>query len=268
MVTIDPVKCQQCGGCVKDCFIGALSWQEKKIVYHEGACINCGHCLAICPNDAVQMPDYDRKDVKELGDFMHEIDGDTLLGFIQARRTIRKFQEKSVEQEKLLKILEAGRFTASGSNRQPNSYIVVQNDLPQLKEMMLEALVSYGEQVLKTNADRLMKKYALLWKKMQQDYQQQGIDRLLFQAPTAIFIVSDVPRDAALAAGNMELLVYAQGLGMLYSGFCTMAARQEKVKSFLQIPAGKEVEMCLVMGYPAVTYHRTVPRKALDVVFR
>ncbi len=69
-----------------------------------------------------------------------------------------------------------------------------------------------------------------------------------------------------LAAQNMEFVAEAYGLGVLYSGFFTMAANaSRKIKKALQIPKGKKVAMTLVLGYPNISYLRSTPHKELDV---
>ena len=69
-----------------------------------------------------------------------------------------------------------------------------------------------------------------------------------------------------LAAQNMEFAAEANGLGVLYSGYFTMAANaSRKIKKALHIPKGKKAAATLVLGYPNVTYFRAPPREPLDV---
>lgn len=69
-----------------------------------------------------------------------------------------------------------------------------------------------------------------------------------------------------LAAQNMEYVAEANGLGVLYSGFFTMAANHsEKIKKAIRKPRGKRVAMTLVLGYPNVKFLRSAQRKPLDV---
>lgn len=64
----------------------------------------------------------------------------------------------------------------------------------------------------------------------------------------------------------MEFVAEAHGLGVLYSGFFTMAANaSHKIKKTIKVPEGKKAAMTLVLGFPAVNYLRSVQRKALDV---
>ncbi|MFX0046375.1 MAG: nitroreductase family protein [Candidatus Hermodarchaeota archaeon] len=47
---------------------------------------------------------------------------------IKNRRSIRKYLDKKVEDEKVMTILEAGRWAPSAANRQPWHFIVVRNE--------------------------------------------------------------------------------------------------------------------------------------------
>lgn len=42
--------CNNCGICVKECPVGALSLSNEKVVWHWEKCINCDKCIKICPN--------------------------------------------------------------------------------------------------------------------------------------------------------------------------------------------------------------------------
>ena len=66
----------------------------------------------------------------------------------------------------------------------------------------------------------------------------------------------------------MEYVAEANGLGVLFSGYFTMAANTSfKIKKALKIPKGKHAAMTLVLGYPDVRFLRTVQREPLDVKF-
>jgi len=51
---------------------------------------------------------------------------------ILKRRSIRKYLDKPIEKEKIIKILEAAR-TPSGGNRQPWRFIIVKNKERRIK---------------------------------------------------------------------------------------------------------------------------------------
>jgi hypothetical protein len=116
-----------------------------------------------------------------------------------------------------------------------------------------------------------MRSYMERWIQMyESDKEQAGKeDTLFFNAPVVLAIVADSPVDAALAASNIELMTFAQGLGSFYSGFFVRAAQQNsQIKEFMGISESQEVMVCIVLGYPNVTYQRTVPRKQAKINWR
>ena len=52
----------------------------------------------------------------------------TFENLVKERYSVRKFDERPVEKEKLDKILEAGRLAPTGCNYQPQRIVVVQGE--------------------------------------------------------------------------------------------------------------------------------------------
>ncbi len=52
-----------------------------------------------------------------------------MLEEMRSRRSIRKYMDKSVEDEKIIEIIESARIAPSGSNTQPGHFIIVKSDL-------------------------------------------------------------------------------------------------------------------------------------------
>ena len=172
-----------------------------------------------------------------------------------------------------MKIIEAGRFTQTGTNAQNVSYIVVKDNIEQLKEMALENLKIRGEEILENLNPKTVpfKRYAQMWIKMYNEYKENAKlnDKLFFNAPALILVVSDSQINGALASSNMELMTNAQGLGTFFSGFFAMAAQgNEKIRELLGLEGNKEIITCMVIGYPNVKYARTVPRKDASIIWK
>ena len=66
MIFIDEKKCIGCGACVKDCFPQNLILEGGIAVAKVNICLRCGHCIAVCPENAVSMTDYPMEEVQEL----------------------------------------------------------------------------------------------------------------------------------------------------------------------------------------------------------
>ena len=96
----------------------------------------------------------------------------------------------------------------------------------------------------------------------------QGTDFLFRNAPAVLFVGAETPVDAGLAAQNIELMAVSQGLGALYNGFLNYTIHlASELKQWLGLE-DKASYVCMLLGYPAVTYTSTAPRKAADVVWR
>lgn len=272
MMKVNVEKCIGCGQCVKDCFPKDIELVNGKAQINNERCFKCGHCVAVCPKGAVYSEEYNMEDVVEYNKEEFEISSERLLNFIKFRRTIRQFTNKEVEREKLEKIIAAGRFTQTGSNMQDVSYIVVKDDINELKELTFESLKNIGEYMLSnlTPETMLYKRYAEMWIDMYKEHKEnQEKDRLFFNAPAVIVVTADSEVNGALASSNMELMTDALGLGTFFSGFFQRAAQgNEKIMNFLGIKDGKKIATCMVIGYPKVKYFRTVPRKAAEVAWK
>ncbi len=261
MVSIDQTKCVGCGACAKDCVAGNISLQEGK-AQPNGPCMLCGHCVAICPSEAVLIREYDMAEVESIVGDRRAIGIDDFLHAVKSRRSIRDYEAKPVEREKLEAIVQAGRYSATGANRQACRFIVVQDARQTLKDMIWNG-VSEAEQPAPPPAQMLdaLKGFAAM-------RAGGGIDYLFRNAPAVLYVAADSAVDAALAAQNMEMAAVAQGLGVLYNGFLVYATNMNAAaREWLDIK-DKPAQVCMLAGYPRVIYKRTAPRRAADVRWR
>lgn len=249
-IQVDITVCNGCGLCVKDCVDSNISLKDQKAAIRRHDCLMCGHCVAICPQNAVHITGFDDV-VVPIGD-NHTLDSDHLLHCIKSRRSVRHFKPRPVEADKLNQIIQAGRYTPTAKNTQGVRYIVITDNLPRIEA---KALVFIRR--LKKLADLVLK-----------DFRHLTVDdHFLFKkAPAVIAVLSDNPVDAGLAASNMELMAQAQGLGVLYSGFFSVAANYSpKLRRALGLKGRQKVVTTLVLGYPAIQYQRTAPRRQAQV---
>lgn len=266
MFNVNREICIACKLCIKDCPARCIDLVEGKAEIDNSKCIKCCHCLAICPTEAISSDDYNMEEVIPYNQETFEINANQLLNFIKFRRSTRQFRKKEVEIEKLKQIIEAGRFTQTSRNSQDVSYIVVTDQINKLKELTLEGLAHTGQYMLDhlTEETKQFERYARLWIAMYDAYQQDpnSEDRVYFNAPALILVVSPNPTNAALASTNMELMTNALGLGTFYSGFTIRALQNnDKMRQFLGLTEDQQVVSCMVIGYPKIKYLRTVGRK-------
>jgi len=164
------------------------------------------------------------------------------LEVVQARRSLRSYLDKPVEQEKLEYVLETARLAPSWKNLQCWRFIVVKAAAGR------EALAaSMGE----SNPGR----------------------KALMGAPIVIVLCA-IPSesevwegkdfmmlDAGLAMEHLVLAATAQGLGTCWQGLFT----EEKVRVALNVPEDVRVVAMTPLGY-AAEERRPRPRKAMEEI--
>lgn len=135
---------------------------------------------------------------------------------IRTLLAVRSYKDTPVPDDVVRRIVEAGRLTGSGMNRQPWHFIVIRE-----RETLrrLGALASSGSYVA--------------------------------QAPLAIVVATDRSRfavsDASRAIQSMLLAGWADGVGSNWVGFGGL----ESARALLDIPASLDVLAILPFGYPA-----------------
>lgn len=262
LLQMETDRCIACGACVKDCIAANLSLEGGRITQHD-RCFGCGHCVAVCPKEVFCLPEFDMADVEVFDEERFGLDADTALRYIKFRRSVRQFQNKPVEQEKLEKIIQAGRYTETAANMLDVEFTVVAQEMDAFKP-----LVYGGWRIQEEEAQKTGKKLPGQYRRLYTNYVEKGIDRLFFHAPAAIVLAAYDPIDAGLAAANMELLAVAQGLGVLVNGLVTSGIMANpEAQQWLGL--GKKTVLCsLLVGYPAVRYLRTAPRPPAKAAWR
>lgn len=261
MILIDKEACTGCGQCIEDCVGGALTLTEGK-ARAVRPCIQCGHCTAICPAGAVSIPEYDMKDVEEYEEGTFTVKPDALLHLIKFRRSIRKYQDRKIEEKHLSSIIQAGRYTATAKNAQSCSFTVVKDNMDTLKRAVWEYIDELEGRQEPVPGE--LKPYIGFNRRRKEN---PGDDFLFRNAPSVIYIACENPIDAGLAAQNMELMAVSLGMGMLYNGYLARITESNAdLKDWLGLDA--PIRICMLAGYPDIRYRRTAPRKEADIIWK
>jgi len=155
-----------------------------------------------------------------------------ILHLIKSRQSDRKYSNIPVEQEKLNRIIEAGRMAPSACNAQPWKFVIITE--PDLVAKVADAASA-----------------ALL-----------GMNTFVNQAPVQIVIVREKPNltskigasikdkdysliDIGIASENICLQARAEGIGSCMLGWFD----EKKVKKLLGVPKNKRVELIITLGY-------------------
>ena len=143
---------------------------------------------------------------------------------IENRQSIRNYKDKEVEEEKLDRILEAGRKAPSAKNIQPWKFIVTRKN--DLKQKLVKAC---HDQKFMGEADIIL----TIAVNIDQAYKQQGE------------YMSSFAVDGSIAMDHMMLAATAEGLGTCWIG----AFSEEEVKEVLGIPKNYRVVGLTPIGY-------------------
>lgn len=143
---------------------------------------------------------------------------------IRQRHSVRAYQAMPVEDDKLHRVLEAGRLAPSGSNTQPWRFVVVR-DAERRKALCKAA----KDQAFVADAPVVIAVVGMHPEKVM-----------------SCGIPGD-PVNCAIAIDHMTLAAVAEGLGTCWIG----AFDEDKVKELLEIPAKVKVVALMPLGYPA-----------------
>jgi len=150
---------------------------------------------------------------------------------IKKRRSIRKFTDKEIPDEILMKIIDAGRWAPSGRNDQPLEVILVKDKkkLKRLREIYDEArhIGKFFEQ--------------------ETSFMEKGVIMIVIAEREKSWRTFSV----AMSCQNMLLAATALGIGSLAIG---ATHRNKKglgeIRKTYEIPESKEIELFLAFGYP------------------
>ncbi len=161
-----------------------------------------------------------------------------VMDAIRNRRSIRAYEDRPVEEEKLQRVLEAGRLAPSARNLQEWRYVVVRD--PALRAKLVEAA---NGQTFVGQAPVVLVACA------KTDGRRMACGEPCY------------PIDVAISLDHISLKAVEEGLGTCWVG----AFNQAAVKKLLGIPDEIRVVELMPLGYPASTPSAR-PRLTLDEI--
>ena len=161
-----------------------------------------------------------------------------LLKQIQQRYSVRSYQKRPVEKEKLETILQSARLAPSANNKQEWRFIVVQD-----ADTRRQLCVAANNQAFVGEAPVVIVCCSAI-----SDYVMR-CGHLAY------------PIDVAIAMEHMALQAVEEGLGTCWVG----SFYEDQVKTILAIPATARVVELLTLGYPSDTL-RDKNRLALEQI--
>ncbi len=271
LLVINESKCKRDGICVLECPTTIIQFPESpgcpEIVQGgENRCLFCGHCVAVCPHGAlshVRIPAEDSPAIrKELS-----INEEEAVQFLRSRRSIRRYKDKPVEQEKIVRLIEVARYAPTAGNSQLVEWLVL-GDKSRIHKIA-GLTVDWLRRMLRDPDLAAARPYLPLvvaaW--------DAGNDSILRSAP--VVIVASAPRqamngmvDLTLALSYLDLLAPTMQLGTCWAGLLQGALLSSpSVREAVGIPEGHIHHYPMMLGYPEVKYHRLPERKQPRIIF-
>ena len=268
-IIIDKEKCKQDGDCARDCPVGVIKHKPNEfpttISVAEKVCINCGHCVSVCSHGALTQRTMGPDDCPAIRPEW-QLDPEQAEHFLRTRRSIRQFQDKPVEKEKIQKLIEIARFAPNAHNYEPVQWVVFSG-----REQMrtLSALtVDWIRWVAVHNPGRVHDPELLIraCDAGRDLMHRDGLNLILAYAHKDDLTAM---RSCTLALGYLELAAPSFGLGTVWAGFMQVAAEDfPPLQQYLDLPKDHLTNGAVVIGYPNVNYHRLPNRKTPNISWR
>jgi nitroreductase/NAD-dependent dihydropyrimidine dehydrogenase PreA subunit len=250
-------KCTNCRQCIKECPMRLFSLDEtQKQTIFDGSkeCILCGHCIAVCPENAIDFKDMrdDTSNFEENQDPSELISYNTMHQFLRAKRSVRQYQGKKVPTEIIEKVIDSMRYAPTGANMRMLKCLILSDD-EQIK-LLSDSIIN---EIEKGGVDNRLSKL-----------RDEGIDPIFYRAPHVLILYSKNPWDSintSIAMTYGMLSAQTMGLGTCWIGFAqgVLLENSRIREEFTGIKT--YVLGVFTLGYPLVKYYRAPPRPPLEI---
>jgi nitroreductase/NAD-dependent dihydropyrimidine dehydrogenase PreA subunit len=278
-IRIDADRCSGCELCVKVCTKAVLGIPEGESVPQVNAdaiCSVCGHCVAACPNNVIIHEGMDLADIRPVG--APAIAPEEMRMFLASKRSTRGFADRPVERRVLEELIDLARLAPTAKNVQDRGFIVV-TDRETIRAMDKAVVAAYRKLLKILSKPMRLVLGATLPIVRQLDRNAAALHGLIERSEAGKFPVfhdascvvlgygsdaNGLSRDNCVIA-QQYLMLYAQsmGLGSCIIGYAT--TRPKALTPFVQLPAGQAIHTATILGYPDVTFARTVSRDSAKV---
>ncbi|THB63235.1 MAG: 4Fe-4S dicluster domain-containing protein [Desulfovibrio sp.] len=289
-VVIDHEACTGCGLCVKVCKGAPLAMVEGRVEVDQSilfGCIGCGQCAVVCPEGCITVSgrDLDPSDIFDLPPRQERADYPQLLKLLQARRSVRKFADRDVDNELVEQIL-AAVCTAPMGLPPSDTEILVLHGREKVQEFAADVVAVMAKtRWFFSRPMRVMLRP--FWGKAGAEQtesflapalemfvrgREKGEDWLMYDAPLAMYFHTSAYADLydpIVAATYAVLAAESLGLGTCFIGTpAHFIKNNKKLNKKYAIPPGNQHGIAVIFGHPSVHYKRGVTRRLAGVTHR
>jgi len=275
----DEDKCTNCMLCVKDC--ASVVWKNinniPQIVAPDD-CNLCSHCLAVCPNGAIEHGGLDARQIDRIDPDL--IDPTVYETIARGRRSVRHYKDKPVPDELIEKVIHLANHSPTATNSQNLEYLVILDK--KILRNISNTVFGFAAKIFsltKRFPGNLIYKAIKIFQASDMvtryldpmpyylDETKKGRDFILHNAPVLILVHapkkgSFANENSNISAGTIINYAYALGIGTCYIGFLNLSLKySKKLRKLVNLPQGRMVYASIVLGYPAYKHANTAARK-------
>lgn len=288
-VNVDKEKCAKCGACIDIChtylkfsdegFPCALANDDEVNLF---GCIQCGNCMMICPNDAIEIvgEDIDKNHLREIGAIA---DYEALSNLYLKRRSCRKFTPDEVSKEDLERIINSAATAAVSLPPSEVKVLIIQSR--EKVQMLAEEILNGFSRFLKMKPlflfftwlfgkkteYKMFKDFVFPLGKTMIEYREKGEDILFYDAPAVmLFYGTELTdkEDMHIAATQATIAAEALGLGTCIIGSLSAVFEKNfKLRKKYGIEKTDKIGMGFIVGHPVVTFPKGFQRNFKEVKY-
>jgi len=272
VLTIDESKCKKDRICARECPSRIIELENGGYPqipsWAETSCTACGHCVAVCPHGALSHTQVPVGDCTAIDEKL-VIDAQWAEQFLRSRRSIRLYEDRPVEKEKIQKLIEISRYAPTAVNSQSVQWLVVTD-----KALLKETARITAEWFRKFLNDEPRVAAAAPHLVLTVKNWDSGHDSVLRGAP--VLVVASAPKEASngmvdltLALCYMTLMAPTMGLGSCWAGLVQRSLLTvPSLKEMLGVPAAHPHHYPVMLGYTKAKYYRLPERKPPKITFK
>jgi ferredoxin len=291
-ISINNELCNGCGLCVQVCSDNSLMMLEGKA--HENpnphfGCIACGHCMAVCPTEAIEIHgrELSPEDMFILPKKEQAAAFEQLLGLYHRRRSIREFKDKPIDEETFQKIMEAAATAPMGIPPSDVNVLVLRNKvqvrafaedfcnyLDSIKWLVSKWFLALMKPIWGKATDELFKGFLKPLVYMYTDNMKKGDNLVNYDAPLALYFYSSPytdPADPIIAATYAMHAGESLGLGTCMLGgvhpFIQNGKKAKKFREQHDIKYASREGLFVIFGYPTIKFRKGVKRSFASVEY-
>jgi nitroreductase/NAD-dependent dihydropyrimidine dehydrogenase PreA subunit len=284
-IIIDIDNCKYCKACANECSFFILDSDSMNFAdTMEEECIECGKCVAVCPENVIKLKFHKEETLKDVPSKDDLPSFKSLINLFQTRRSLRQFKKNPVPKELIEDILnQAVKYSPTGHNQENVHFTIVQDQ--DILKKLSEECTNQVRNLIKTFEDpqgrkalkaafppSLIKKVEEVLPAFKNHIKEIDKGREVWRRDAEIIIIHS-PKNAltgmencALAACHIMLAAETLGLGTCSLGYITNFFNEFKpVAKIVKIPLKHFVGYTLAIGYPKARYYRIPARKPIKV---